>query len=238
MKRLSALFLLSVVLCSCSDVLTEQEKKEKLVYTLTPENYGLFFKVEHDRPNQKTKITPNYNKHINYQNVVFAFKNNYTIMSSKMGTYDFSINVDETGNGQASNIDITSYTTSTDYQFVSVEGVVSFDDNYTTFEEIGKTKKPFQKESIGVYYDFYGSTRYYLEFKVDSSVTETPDTDAFYLIESVKVKFTAMVNNSTKECEFDLRPSFCGVAQIPTDDEYKNITNKTYSYTNAFYVAY
>ena len=173
---------------------------------------------------------------------VDTFKDCHSLESLTIYGYNYSVNVDETGNGQASNIDITSYTTSTDYQFVSVEGVVSFNDDYTTFETIEKfNKNRNRKEDIGVYYNLLGSTksRYVIKFKVDSNVSETADTDAFFLIESVKVKFTATVNNSTKDFEYDLKPNFFGIAEIPTDDEFSSsITNTSFKYTNGYYLGY
>ena len=242
MKKL-LLLLTAFVLCSCSNqALTPEAQKEKLTYNLTAENYEKFFKVDHSLPNKKTTVSPLYNRHISYNNVVFNFKTDYSVTSSRTGTYNYSVNVDETGNGQASNIDITSYTTSTDYQFVSVEGVVSFNDDYTTFETIEKfNKNRNRKEDIGVYYNLLGSTksRYVIKFKVDSNVSETADTDAFFLIESVKVKFTATVNNSTKDFEYDLKPNFFGIAEIPTDDEFSSsITNTSFKYTNGYYLGY
>lgn len=240
MKRIIPLLLLGIALCSCSGAPTEQEKKEKLSYNLTAENYELFFKVEHDRPNDKTKITPNYNKHINYNNVVFNFKNSYSITSSKTGTYNYSVNIDDTGNGQAKNIDTTSYTTSENFEFISVEGTVSFKNDYATFQQLEKTKRDaYHKEDIGVYYNLYGSTTYVIRFKADLNVSQTADTDAFYLIESVKVKFTATVNNATKNFEYDLHPDFFGIAEIPTDDQFSGgISNTSFKYTNAYYLAY
>ena len=240
MKKLLPLLVLSAVLCSCSGGLNEQEKKEKLNYKITSENYGLFFKVEHSLPNKKTTITPLYNKHISYKNVVFNFKTDYSITSSRTVTYNYSVTIDETGNGQASNIDTTSYTTSTDYQFVSVEGTVSFNEDYTTFDQIEKVKRDsLHKEDVGVYYNFSGSTQYKIVFKADLNVSETSDTDAFYLIESVKVKFKATVNNVAKEFEYVFYPNFYGIAEIPVEEKFDSLLeNRSYSYTNGYYLAY
>ena len=239
MKKLIIFFFLGALLCSCSSELNEQNKQRMLTYNITSENYELFFNVEHNRTYKKTIVTPMFNKHINYESVIFNFKNSYSIMTSKTGTYNYSVNVDDTGNGETKNIDTNSSLTSSDCELISAGGIVSFKNDYTTYEKIEKIKRDaFHKESFGAYFNTYGKTSYALIFKADLNFSKTADTDAFYLIESVHVKFTATVNNSTKDFEYDLHPNFFGVAEIPTNDDFSNITNTSFTYTNGYYLAY
>lgn len=238
MKKLMSLLLLSLALCSCSFGLTEQEKAKMLTYDITSENYDLFFDVQHKSVYNKTVIAPNFNKHLLYENVVFSFKHDYTLYSSATGTYEYSVNVDETGNGQIRNIDTSSAVKSDKFELASVEGKVSFKDDYTTFKKIEKVKRDsLHQEHIGAYYSA-GKSPYIIRFKADLNFDETADTDAFYLIESVEVKFTAIVNNATKNFEYVLYPNLYGIAEIPTDDYLTSISNFTFKYTNGYYLAY
>ena len=59
------------------------------------------------------------------------------------------------------------------------------------------------------------------------------------MIESVNVKFTATVNNSIKNLEYDIHPNLYGIAEIPIDDEISSVlSNQSFKYTNAYYLAY
>ena len=91
MKKSFGLAITSVLLFSCSGALTEQEKTKMFTHTLTPDNYETFFSIEHNSSYRKTIITPRFNKHLDYNNVVFSFK---------ADSYEYKVKIDETGNGE------------------------------------------------------------------------------------------------------------------------------------------
>ena len=240
MKELLPVILTLVCVSSCSNAGKEQEKKEMLSYTLTSENYEKFLSVEHNKTYRKTYITPYFSKHLSYENVVLKFKHSYTTMGNgDVKEYSFTINVDQTGNGEAKNIDSTDYLTSSQYTLLSIEGTASFKDDYTTYQQIEKLNRDsLHSESLVLYINLTSEAKYYLGFKADHNIKITTDTDAFYLIESVRVKFTATVNNVTKAYEYEFKPDFFGMAEMLTDDEYSNISKVSYSYKNGFYLCY
>ena len=241
MRKIIVLLLSCIALCSCSDS-QAKEKKEMLTYKITVENYSNFFNVNPYDAMYKVTVSPCFNKHLIYDNVVFNFKTTYSEPTgagqSKEGTYDFSITLDETGNGQGVRYKGGS-ATSTRVELVSVSGSASFKEDYTFFEQIDKVKRDsYHKEDIGVYYSLTSGSRYVLRFKSDLNFDNTPNTDAFYLIKSVNVKFTATVNNVSKSFEYNMHPNFCGVAEIPVEDNYNNISNFSFKYINGYYLTY
>ena len=224
MKKLMTLLLACAVFCSCASGL-KPPSKSTLTEVITAENYKDFFNVTNVFSSKKTEVSPAFNKHIIYNNVILHFKTTGQSKSSygnnETVTYEFYVNIDEKGYGSATCL--KSYDTLYGYslEFVESQGTVSFADDYTTFDWIKNVKRDSShKEDFGIYLNLYGGGTYVMRFKADYNFKETADTDAFYLIESVKVKFTATLNNSTKQFEYDMKPNLYGIAEIPTNDEY------------------
>ena len=242
MKKLFALFLSCLAICSCSNGITEQKKKEMLNYNVTTENYAKFFKVSPYEGMYKVIISPYFNKHLTYENVVFNFRSTYSISTGagqyQEETYDFSITVDKTGNGQGVRYKGGS-ASSIRVAILSVTGTASFKEDYTSFQQLNKVKRDLlHKEDIGVYFSLSSASSYTLRFKTDLNFSDSADTDAFYVIGSVKVKFTATVNNASKNFEYDMHPNFCGIAEIPIEENYSNIKDFSFKYTDAYYLVY
>ena len=242
MKKIITLLLASVALFSCASNI-QPPSKSSLTKAVTAENYETFFNVSSVFSSKKTEVRPTFNKHIKYINVVLHFKttgnsktsygNNQTI------THDFYVYIDETGYGSATCLKSYDALYSYSIELVESQGTVSFAEDYTTFDWIENVKRDSaHKENFGVYLNLYGGGTYALRFKADYNIKETADTDAFYLIESVKVKFTATLNNSTKEFEFDMKPNLYGIAEITTNDEYSSISGFSFTYTNGYYLSY
>ena len=250
MKKIIVTLMAGAVLCSCSSNVTPS--KEYLSYNISNDNYETFFRVEKNDTYKKINIEPRFNKHLDYKNVVFTFKStrysetNYGVStlprSSVVETHTFSINIDSTGSGSNPFFKAGSEYPSGyyDVDFISAEGNVSFKEDYSTFKKIEDLNRDINhRENVGVYYNLSGGTTYVLRFKADLNFANTADTDAFYIIESVKVRFTATINNSTKECEYEFKPDFFGVAEIPTNDSFTGtFSNLSYKYTNGYYLAY
>ena len=230
MKKSFGLILTSVLLCSCSGTLTENEKHELFTNNLTCDNYETFFNVEHNSSFRKTIITPRFNKHFNYENVAFSYKTE---------SYAYTVKIDETGKGEEKDTD-KSYTSALKHDLVSVTGIVSFKDDYTSFQRIETMNRdPLHKEQLSVVYSFSGNTKYALSYRTDLNFKRTADTDAFYLIESVKIRFTATVNNSQKNFELEAHPDFFGDATIPVEGEFSGtLSNVSFQYVKGYYLAY
>ncbi len=222
-------------ICSCD----ARAKKELFNQNLTVENYQKFFKVEANSTYKKAIISPLYNKHLSYENVVFNFRNSYSLSSGNERTYDFSVFVDETGNGQEKSVDTGSYISSQKLTILSIEGVVSFKNDYSSFKQIKQVKRDyFHKEDLGVYLNLGGTTSYVLRFKADLNIEQTADTDAFYLIQSVKVKFKATLNNVERSYEYIMYPNLLGIADIPLEEQFSSVKDFSFTYKNGYYLTY
>lgn len=252
MKKLITLFFICSVLCSCSFNATSTPDIKDYSYKITAENYQTFFRSTRNNTYKKINVEPLFNKHLDYSNVVFVFESirysepNYAISINNRSVRErktINIRIDETGNGSESFTVDGGLTYSADYYdvvFVSVKGNVSFKEDYSMFKEIASLQRDnYHREDISVFYNTSGAEKWILRFKVDYNVSQTPDTDAFYLVESVKVKFKATVNNALKECEYEFQPDFFGTAEIKTNDTFNEaITNLSCEYTNGYYLAY
>ena len=232
MKKAAILPIIAILLSSCSMT----DKKELLKYTLTTENYSSFLRVEHSDSLSRTNVSPFFKKHISFEDVELNFRNNYN--SSK--PYNYTVRADINGNGSEKNSNTRIYFSSDNtYELLSVSGSASFKDDYVTFEKLEKTNRGItHKESVSNTLVITGNTSYRLRFKVDSNFTESAETDAFFLIEKANVTFTATVNNSRKSYEFEIYPNFYGVYEIDSEVTYSDISDVSFKYTNAYYLAY
>ena len=230
-KKVLGLILTSMLLGSCSGFVSEQDKKEMLTHNLTKENYETFFSVEHNLTYKKTVISPCFNKHLDYKDVVFEYKTD--------SSYQYKVKVDETGKGEAKDTN-KEYSYALRHDLVSIQGTVSFKDDYTSFQKIETLNRDINhKESASISYSLTGTTKYVLSFRTDLNFTKTADTDAFYLIDTVKIKFTTTVNNAQREMEVEAHPNFFGMASVPLEGEYSGgISNVSYEYIKGFYLAY
>lgn len=245
MKRLLIFAMTVLALCSCNNETINFDSKPELpIYNLTAQNYDKFFVVQNNVTYRNTTITPRFNKHLNYKDVVFNFKTDYSIETSfhqyTESTYTFNLKVDETGNAEGKYVNTNTNLHSYKVELVSIEGVVSFSDGYSFFDKIEKASRDaYHKEDIGVYYNFSGSEKYKIIFKADLNVSETADTDAFYIIESVTIKFKTTVNNVSRDFEYTLYPNFYGIAEIPIEkDDNSILENQSFAYTNGYYLVY
>lgn len=248
MKKL--LFLISILLVGLSGCSKTTKEAPKLTYQITSENYDDFFKVEYDSPFRAISITPLFEKHFKYSDIKFSYKNDYVKKTGYSAftyeyenkSYSFDINLDSKGYGSVDYVptqdkySIDSKTIS----LLSVSGNVSFIETGITIKNLKSFERDYlHQESLGVYYNSSSTYMYKLVFKVDLNFQKNYKTDAFYVIDSVNVKFKGIKNNVQKELEYTFHPNFFGIDEVLLEEDIDiSFGQKPYIYSNGFYVYY
>ena len=216
--------------------------------SLSSDNYSKFLKIEHNNTYHKTVVSPLFNKHIEYSNLIFTFQTSYQISVRDSGSatyhyenYDhiYSVSVDESGTGSelffanehkslVSNYPANAFT----HELVMVSGNAEFEKDGC---QISRLRNDDRNQTYTVTYDKT------IRYQANYNVQITPDTDAFYVIESVTMTFRASQNNVEKNHTYTFYPDLYGRAEAQLEkgvDTSYLFENVKYTVNNGFILQY